>query len=87
LPIAYPIEGVSQISRSGSPATCFFFCSLECAALSAAGVAEFTHYALVVSLSFNKGLVIADVEHHVATPWGNLGSRGKPEGFGGISRS
>jgi hypothetical protein len=35
-----------------------------------AGVVEFTHCALVISLSFNRGLVIADVEHHVATPWG-----------------
>jgi hypothetical protein len=34
-----------------------------------AGVAEFTHCTLVVSLSFNRGLIIADVEHHVAMPW------------------
>jgi hypothetical protein len=25
---------------------------------------------LVVNLSCNRGLIIADVEHHVATPWG-----------------
>jgi hypothetical protein len=39
------------------------------AAFSAAGVAEFAQCTLVISLSYNRGLVIADVEHNVATPW------------------
>jgi hypothetical protein len=54
---------------------------------SAVSVVKFMHCMLVVGLSCNRGFVIAGVEHHVATPWGNLGSRGKPEGYDGGSRS
>jgi hypothetical protein len=67
-PIAYSVEGVSQFSRLGFPATCFFFC-LMLTTFGAVNVTLFAKLPLLVIFSHDYGLVIADIEHHVTMPW------------------
>jgi hypothetical protein len=47
---------------------CFFF-GIMLTAFGAIGVTLFAKLLLLVSFSHDCGLVIADVEHHVATSW------------------
>jgi hypothetical protein len=48
---------------------CFFFFSLMLTAFGAVGIMLFAKLPLLVSFSHDYGLVIADVEHHVAMSW------------------
>jgi hypothetical protein len=48
--------------------TCFFF-SLMLTALGAVGITLFVKLSLLVNFSYDCGLVIANVEHHVTTSW------------------
>jgi hypothetical protein len=48
---------------------CFFFFSLMLTAFNVVGVTLFAKLPLLVSFSYDCGLVIADGEHHVATSW------------------
>jgi hypothetical protein len=59
---------VSHVTRFFFSSALLGFLGFYDVVFSTAGVAEFMQCALVVSLSCNRGLIIADVEHNVTTP-------------------